>query len=158
MKKYVVLILLLFAGVVFARTVTHFYATWDVIEMDTCASAWLIKTFIDKKAVFKFYPKGEIIEEGIAFDTPDAELRRTAAASTFEAILAKYKINDPCLLEIGAMIHDVEINYWADKQKESSQRLNEEIITIIKNSHSPQECLQKSFPVFDALYAELKAS
>ena len=85
-------------------------------------------------------------------------IRLTAAASTFESILAKYKVKDPGLLQIGAIIHDVEINYWGQKMEDGSQRLNEEIVPIIKNSHSPQECLKKTFPVFNALYAKLKAS
>ena len=47
----------------------HLYSTWDVLETDASASAWLIKRHVDPKARFKFFPKGELITEGIAFDT-----------------------------------------------------------------------------------------
>lgn len=158
MKKYICILLLLCSvNISFAQTEKHLYSTWDVIEMDTCASAWLIKTFIDKDARFKFYPQGQIINEGIAFDTPDAQLRRTAAASTFENILKKYNIKNPYLVEIGAIIHDIEINYWGQKQNKESACLNEEMITLINNSSTAQECLDKTFPVFNALYESLRS-
>ncbi|MFH2138372.1 MAG: chromate resistance protein ChrB domain-containing protein [Candidatus Omnitrophota bacterium] len=133
----------------------HFYSTWDTLELDTCASAWLIKNFVDKEAEFKFYPKGEIITEGMPFDTPDAELRRTANASAYENALIKYKLTDPALIEIGNIIHDIEINYWGQKQKEESQVLKDKILPIIENSKTPEECFKKTFIVLDELYGQL---
>jgi len=69
---------------------SHLYSTWDTMEVDKCASAWLIKRFVDKEAEFKFFPSGELITEGIPFDTPDSEFRRYHNMSTFESILKKY--------------------------------------------------------------------
>jgi hypothetical protein len=34
------------------------FSTWEGFEADKCASIWLIKRFIDKNAVIKFFPKG----------------------------------------------------------------------------------------------------
>lgn len=136
----------------------HLYSTWETIELDTCASAWLIKKHIDKKAKFKFYPKGEIITEGIPFNTPDSELRRTANMSTFESILKKNKINDPVLIKIGEIIHDIDINYWAPKKIKESEELNQKIIAIIQNSKSPHNALERSFVILDELYKTIKSS
>ncbi len=137
------------------ETNSHIYSTCDVIEMDTCASAWLIKRFVDKEAVFKFYPKEEFIEEGTPFDTPDAEFRRTHNMSTFETILQKYNIKDPKLIKIGKIIHDIEINYWAGKLEPESEKINRDILNIIKNSKIPEESFKKSFTYFDNLYFSL---
>jgi len=91
------------------------FSTWDGFEVDKCASIWLIKRFIDENAVIKFFPKGEIIKQGIAFDTPDAIFRRYHNMSTFESLLKHYKLNDPKLIHIGKIIHDIEVNIWKKK-------------------------------------------
>jgi len=93
----------------------HLYSTWDVFEPDKCASIWLIKRHVDPGSVFRFYPRDAAIEEGIAFDTPDAELRRYHDRSTFETLLAHYKLEDPTLLYLGRLIHDMEVNIWERK-------------------------------------------
>lgn len=134
----------------------HLYSTWDVIELDTCASAWLIKNFVDKQAEFKFYPKGELIEVGIAFDTPDAKFRRSHNMSCFESILKEYKTEDKALLLIGKIIHDIEVNYWIGNLSAQADELNKMILDIIDNSAKPEETFRRSFPVFDNLYKQLK--
>ena len=133
----------------------HVYSTWDLVELDTCASAWLIKRFVDQEAEFKFYPKGELIEEGIAFDTPDAELRRTHGSSTFESILQKYGITDTALIKIGKIIHDIEVNYWAGQLESESEKVNADILGIIKKSKTPGEIFREGFSYFDRLYKSL---
>jgi len=134
------------------------YTTWENMEIDKCASAWLIKRFIDKNALFKFFPKGELITEGILFDVPEAEIRRYHNISTFEFLIKKYRIADPALQKIGKIIHDIEINYWGKKQIEESQKINDSIQEIIANSETSEEILKKSFIYFDLLYSELISS
>ena len=132
------------------------YVTWETMEVDKCASAWLIKRFIDQDAVFKFIPKGEFVKDGIPFDTPDSKFRRYHNLSTFESILKAYKIQDPALIHIGKMTHDIEISYWAGRKIEGSQELEEEIRNIIKASKKPDECFQKSFALLDRIHREIK--
>lgn len=150
MKYFLVLLLIFMATIGYSET----YTTWDVLELDTCISAWLIKRFIDKEAEFRFYPKGEFIKEGIPFDTPDAEMRRRHGMSTFESIIAKYQLTDPVIKEMAKIVHQIEINYW-DVQG-NTQELKETIDEIITASKDPQGCLEKSFPIFDQLYRDLK--
>ena len=85
------------------------WATWDVVEPDTCASVWLIKRHVDPKATFRFLPKGTPIVEGTAFDTPEAKFRRYATAATYESILKTYKITDPVAVRIGGRNHQFMI-------------------------------------------------
>jgi len=70
------------------------FSTWEVFEPDKCASIWLIQRFIDKGAVIKFFPRGEMITEGIPFDVPDAKFRRYAQMSTFESIIIRLRIRN----------------------------------------------------------------
>lgn len=137
---------------------TSLYSTWETIEFDTCASAWLIKKFINKNAEFKFFPKGELVTEGTPFDTPDAELRRKNNMSTYEVILKKYKVTDPILIEIGKIVHEVEITYWGDTSK-ISKETGKKIMNIISGTKKDeQKCFEESFKVFDDLYEKIKNS
>ena len=136
---------------------THLYSTWDILELDTCASAWLIKRFIDSQAEFKFYLKGEIIEQGIAFDTPDAQFKRSHNMSCFESLLKEYKIDHKALIKIGNIIHDIEVNFWLGNISSQADELNQKILDIIEKSSTPEETFRKSFSVFDKLYEQLKA-
>lgn len=138
----------------FAQERSNIYATWEPVELDTIASAWLIKRFINPKAEFKFYPKGEFITEGIAFDTPDAEFRRTQNQSTFESIVSKYKIGDPALVEIARIIHDIEINYWNKQLKGVSEKLENQVKAIIDSNPDVHSRFEKGFQYFDNLYKE----
>ncbi len=153
MKRLCVIALLLVSSLVFKQNVeAAVYGTWDVLEVDPCASAWLLKRFIDKEATFKFYPKGELITNGIPFDTPESELRRKGNSSAFEVIVAKYKIKDPKIMAIGKLVHQIEIAYWKEQTDHAAEDLKEKIGALIKEKDNPEKILKKTFLVFDELY------
>ena len=155
-SKITIIILVLFFIFNYSVVLAETYVTWDTMEVDKCASAWLIKRFIDKDAVFKFIPKGELVKEGIPFDTPESKFRRYHNMSTFESILKEYRIQDPILIRIGKMMHDIEISYWAGRQVEGSEELEMKIEDIIKSSNSPGECYIQSFKVLDEIYNSIR--
>jgi hypothetical protein len=149
--------LLSIAGIqtVAADTQPSFFSTWEGFEVDKCASIWLIKRFVDKEAVIKFYPKGEPIEENIPFDTPDAKFRRYHNMSTFESILRHYQLADPNLVYMGKIIHDIEVNVWERKLMQETYRVQEEVNKIISESTGNNEIINESVKYFDALYKEI---
>jgi len=110
------------------------YATWDFFEPDKCASIWLIKRHIDPDAVFRFYPRGETIESGIAFDTPDATFRRYHASSTFETLLKHHQLTDPALVYLGRLIHDMEVNVWERKALAETREMESELRQLFAGS------------------------
>lgn len=131
------------------------YVTWPTMEPDKCASAWLIKRFIDREAIFIFIPQGEFVTDGIPFDTPESTFRRYHNMSTFESILEKLKISDPILLHIGQMLHEIEIAYWQDSKLKKTKELRQNMVEIIKTSLDPHECFRQSFEFLDRFYREL---
>ncbi len=133
------------------------FSTWEGFEADKCASIWLIKRFIDKNAVIKFFPRGEVIKEGIPFDIPDAKFRRYHNMSTFESMLKHYNLQDPKLIYIGKIIHDIEVNIWEKKVFPETHKVQEAINTIIMNSKNNDEVIEKSCKYFDLLYKEFAA-
>ncbi|MFH1146219.1 MAG: chromate resistance protein ChrB domain-containing protein [Pseudomonadota bacterium] len=133
------------------------FSSWEGFEADKCASIWLIKRFINKNAIFRFYPKGEVAMEGTAFDTPDAKFRRYHNMSTFESILKHYNLQDPALVHIGRIMHDIEVNIWEQKIMPETVRVQNEINRIILNHEDRGETIEKSCRYFDALYREVAA-
>ena len=135
-----------------------FFSTWEGFEPDKCASIWLIQRFIDEYAEIKFFPRGELIEKGIPFDTPDARFRRYANKSTFESFMDHYKLNDPKLIYIGKIIHDIEINIWERKIMEETFRVQDAITKIINETKDSVSIIKEGNRFFDNLYNELEIS
>ena len=132
------------------------YSTWEVFEADKCASIWLIKRFVDPQAKIKFFPKGEAISDGIPFDTPDAQLRRYHNLAAFESILQHYRIDDPVLMHIGEIIHDIEVNTWKKKRFAKTPVVEKEVNNIIRQSKNTPELIQRTLAYFDSFYKHLK--
>jgi hypothetical protein len=134
----------------------HIFATWEGFEADKCASIWLIKRFVDKEAVFRFYPKGTSITGAIEFDTPEADLRRYHNLAAYEAILRDYALDDPTLIHIGKIIHDIEVNTWQHKRFEETLIIQEDIRKISGQHPDPQSLVPAILTYFDRLYVQLK--
>ena len=128
------------------------FSTWEGFEVDKCASIWLIKRFIDRDAIINILTKGEVVKEGIPFDTPDAKLRRYYNMSTFETILKSYKLEDPKLVHIGKIIHDIEVNTWEKKVFDETLKVQDTINNIMWHSKSSKEVIKKTLEYFDSIY------
>ena len=141
---------------IYAESETRVFATWDVFEVDKCASIWLIKRFVDSEAQIRLYQRGEHIKDGILFDTPDAKFRRYHNASTYETLLTHYKLEDKHLIYIGKIVHDIEINVWEKKTLPETRRVQQAVIEIITSSDTSDEIINRSMVYFDGLFKELK--
>ena len=127
-------------------------------HVDRCASIWLIKTFIDKDAVFGFISREDPIPEGaIPFTLPGAEIRPKDGKTTFDALVEKYRIEDPVVAKIQEIIRDAE-----QAEETGVYRLPESagVFAILRGldrtSKSDWEIMGKAMIVMDSLYAELK--
>lgn len=129
-------------------------------HVDRCASAWLIKRFIDREARFDFISKEDSIPKGsIAFTLPDAHIKPVEGKqTTYDILLEKYNINDPVAIRIGELVHDFEID-----AEEDSKRVNfKETLGLCyilkgleKTSRTDHETIEKAIVVLDALSASL---
>lgn len=81
------------------------------VKVDRIACAWLIRTFIDPDAAFKFVaPTGYVPEPGeLRFDMFEAEFTHQADLCSFEALLLQMGLNDAGLTAIGEIIHDLDL-------------------------------------------------
>lgn len=123
-------------------------------QVDRCASAWLIKRFVDPKAEFAFVEEGDELPGAIPFDMSGVELGHHRGRCTFEAILAKHKLKDPALAEMGRIIRSADL-LDAEETLEGPgmDLLFRGLLHVTKNDH---EVLALAEPVLAALYAALR--
>jgi hypothetical protein len=130
-------------------------------HVDRCASAWLIKRFIDKKARFAFISKDDPLPSGaIAFTLPKAEIKPVEKKkTTYDVLVEKYDIQDPIALKIGEFIHDFEIDAEENPEKvkfKETLGLCYVLKGMEKASKTDNEIVEKGLVVLDALCASLK--
>ncbi|MGA2769070.1 MAG: chromate resistance protein ChrB domain-containing protein [Candidatus Bathyarchaeia archaeon] len=129
-------------------------------HVDRCASAWLIKRFIDKKARFAFISKDDPIPKGaIAFILPKAEIRPVEKEkTTYDVLVEKYNIRDTIALKIGKFIHDFETDAEENPEKvkfKETLGLCYVLKGMEKTSKTDNETVEKGLVVLDALCASL---
>ena len=123
-------------------------------QVDRCASAWLIKRFVDPKAEFVFVAEGDEIPGAIPFDMSGVEFGHHRGRCTFEAILAKRRLEDPALIEMGRIIRSADL-LDAEETLEGPgmDLLFRGLLHLTTDDH---EVLEISEPVLNALYAALQ--
>ena len=130
-------------------------------HVDRCASAWLIKRFIDKNAKFEFISKEDSIpNDAIAFTLPKAEIKPVERnKTTYDVLVEKYRVQDLYALGIGKFVHDFEIDAEEDASKVKFREtlgLCYVLKGLEKTSKSDKETVQKALVVLDALYETLR--
>jgi len=123
--------------------------------IDRIASAWLIRSFIDKKPVFEFIDEKQLerIDKGvIPFDIRGGEFTHLADLCTFEVFVRTFSIKERALKKIAELVHELDIK--DEKYKNSETKGIEDILMgIRKTAKDDMEILEKGMTVFDMLYA-----
>ena len=78
--------------------------------IDRSASAWLIRTFIDKKARFTFAEEGDVAPAAIPFDMFQGGFGHRGEDCTFETLQKEFHIRDRRVSAIGEMVHDADLS------------------------------------------------
>ncbi len=126
------------------------------VHVDRVACPWLIRRFVDPKAEFLFAPPDKIQEmvardSAIPFDAKGVELGHRGDKCSFDAIIEKYQLNDPALLELAKIVRAADTNR-TDIAPESMglEAIAAGSMMIAKNDH---EAIEKQTYLYDALYA-----
>ncbi len=123
-------------------------------QVDRCASAWLLKKFVDPAAVFAFVGEGDRLPDAIPFDMSGVELGHHRGRCSFEAILSKHHLTDPALAESGRMIRSADL-------LDAEETLEGPGLDLLFRglghlSKDDQEILKLAEPLLDALYAAIQ--
>ena len=92
-------------------------------------------------------------EGAIPFDVPGVELGHHDGKCSFEALVAKYKIEDPAVHLLAKIVHgaDVKQDLFGRPEAPGLEAIAEGFRYLgLKDDH---EILEKEFIVYDALYA-----
>jgi hypothetical protein len=119
----------------------------------------LIKKFIDGKAEFIFAPIdkiGEIAakEQAIPYDIPGAELGHHGEKCSFDAIIEKYNLKDPALLEVAKIVRAADTDKLTSVPEAAGL---EAIMTgISMQAKDDHEAIKNASQIFEALYTNCK--
>jgi hypothetical protein len=129
------------------------YVTRERIHVDRIATAWAIRRFVDPEATFEFVPRTRDVTGmgAIPFDLRGAELSHHDGRCTFDAVLAKYELQDAGLRRMAEIIRSADLPHSEPAAPESPGVLA--ILTGIRDgSDTDEERLRRGSIVCDALY------
>ena len=78
-------------------------------KIDRTACPWLIRKCVDPEAEFLYVPKDKVLtvareQDAIPYDIPGVELTHDGPSCSFDAIIKKYKIEDPAVLALAKIV------------------------------------------------------
>ena len=125
-------------------------------KIDRIACPWLIARFIDKDAEFIFAPPADVKrlaqEQGaIPFDVEGVELSHDGPLCSFDALLAKYHLDDPSLQELAVIVRGAD-TARLDLAPQAAGLLAISL-GLSHNFADDHEQLKQGFVIYDALYA-----
>jgi hypothetical protein len=118
--------------------------------VDRMSSAWLIRRFIDPKASFAFGDRAGKTAM-IPFDMFGAEMGHQGGSCTFETIARKFGIDDPAVLWLGRIVHDLDLkeNTFGVPESAAVGRM----VDGLRRMHQDDETLlDHGMMVFETLY------
>jgi hypothetical protein len=135
------------------------WVTREKAKVDRIACPWLIRRFVDPKAEFLFVPADKVMkvankEGAVPFDAPGAELTHYKENGkdyvSFDAIIKKYKLKDPALLELAKIVRGADTKI-PDAPPESAG-LEAAALGFRSQAKDDFENMRIQFPTYDALY------
>ena len=125
-------------------------------KIDRIACPWLIARFIDQAAEFIFAPPADVTRlaqelDAIPFDVEGVELSHDGPLCSFDALLAKYHLEDPSLQELAVIVRGAD-TARLDLAPQAAGLLAISL-GLSHNFHDDHEQLKQGFVIYDALYA-----
>jgi hypothetical protein len=125
-------------------------------QVDRIACPWLIKKFVDSEAEFIFVASSTVLDmakdlDATPFDVQDVELGHKGDKCTFDAIIEKYQLKDPALLELAKIVRG------ADTPARNLTPESPGLVALASGfreiTSDDHENMALQFPVYDALYS-----
>ena len=135
------------------------WITREKPKIDRIACPWLIKNFVDKDAEFLYVPANEVLTmskelNAIPYDIPKVEYSHDGQFCTFDAIIKKYQLNDPTLLQLSIIVRGADTDRFdIAPQAAGLWAISAGLSYNYKNDH---EMLEIGMKLYDALYSWAK--
>jgi len=127
-------------------------------SVDRMASAWLIRRFIDPQARFGFAADRDAApEDGVPFDMFGVEFSHQGEGCTFETLCDVFKIQEPAVVRIAAIVHDLDLK---DNRFGAPEAVTVgHVIEGLQFAHADDETLlSQGMALFDSLYRSFEHS
>jgi hypothetical protein len=133
------------------------WVTRERVKVDRVACPWLIRKFVDHDAEFSFVAADQVMDvaerDGATpFDVPGVELGHHDGRCSFEAIVSRYRIEDPAVQLMAEIVHgaDVAEDLYGRPEAPGLKAIAEGFQQMgLRDDH---EILRLEFPLYDALY------
>jgi hypothetical protein len=123
--------------------------------VDRCASAWLIRRFIDQKARFAFAAEDGVPAEAVPFDMfHEGGFGHRGNDCTFETLEKQFHIRDARVAVIGQIIHDADLLDERFGRKEG-YGVDAVLKGWARQGLSDSKLLEKGMDLVEGLYHEL---
>ena len=135
------------------------WVTRERVKVDRVACPWLVKTFVDPQAEFRFVPAADVLavaakDGAIPFDVPDVELGHHGKECSFDAIVKKYDLSsDRALVLLAKIVNgaDTDNSLWRQPESAGLEAIAEGFRHLgYKDDHDINAA---EWTVYDALYA-----
>ena len=136
------------------------WVTREKARVDRIACPWLISRFIDREPVFLFVPDAEVPavatrEGAVPFDVPGAELGHHGPRCSFDAVLDRYRLDDPALRALAEIVRGADSDArYLTPESWGLYALASVFRALARDDH---ENMRLQFPAYDALYAYCRA-
>ena len=132
------------------------WVTRERPKIDRIACPWLIRRFIDPEPEFLYVPAAEVLrvaaETGATpYDVPGVELSHVGEACSFDAFLAKYRLEDPALNRLASIVRGADTSRLdLTPQSAGLFAISLGLSAVFADDH---EMLGHGMVMYDALYA-----
>jgi len=135
------------------------WITREKAHVDRIACPWLIKRFVDPDAEFLFVPADQVLQaakeqNAIPYDAKGVELGHHGEFCSFDAIVKKYKLKDPAILELAKVVRGADTDH--PELAAESAGLDSIATGFRLISDDDFDNMARQWPMYDALYAFCK--
>ena len=132
------------------------WVTRERPKIDRIACPWLIQRFIDREAEFLYVPAADVLrvagETGATpYDIPGVEMGHVEELCSFDAFMAKYRLDEPALQKLAAIVRGADTSRL-DLTPQSAG-LHAISLGLSRNFTDDHEMLRHGMVMYDALYA-----
>jgi hypothetical protein len=135
------------------------WVTRERPKIDRIACPWLIARFIDREPEFLFVPPAQVLrvaeETGATpYDIPGVQMSHVGERCSFDAFVAKYRLEDPALQQLAAIVRGADTSRLdLTPQSAGLYAISLGLSRVFADDH---EMLRHGMVVYDALYAWCK--
>jgi hypothetical protein len=132
------------------------WVTRERPKIDRIACPWLIARFIDKQPEFLYVAPAKVLDTAretgaIPYDVPGVEMTHVGDLCSFDAFIAKYRLDDPALLQLAAIVRGADTSRL--ELTPQSAGLYALSLGLSQNFTDDHTMLAHGMVMYDALYA-----